>query len=417
MTSTREALQSQLSFSDPVCYTDSKVALYWIRGCNQEWKPFVENRVTSIRASVPAQHWKHCPGRENPADIPSRGMSASELLGSDLWLNGPDWLSTSEDLLEGAEVETTAPEECRQEMKSKNAAHSLLTSSGGPRIGQLIDCENFSSLDRLLRVTALVLKFTRLLCQKVKRTDVSDDSGSQYDLDQARLLWIRESQSRLEGNKGFHTWKRQFDLFVDDSQLWRCRGRLSNSNLPSPAQMPILLDKDHYLTTLIVLDAHQRVMHNGVKETLTELRSNYWVVRGRQFIRKLIHQCLVCRRLEGRPFQSAPPPPLPEYRVRQSRPFCYNGVDFAGPLYVKPSVATENPKVWLCLYTCCVTTAVHLDLVPDLNAVTFIRSFKRFTARRGIPTKVVSDNGKTSLKSFKVCLMTPMWRDNSLNFV
>ena len=188
MTSTREALQSQLSFSDPVCYTDSKVALYWIRGCNQEWKPFVENRVTSIRASVPAQHWKHCPGRENPADIPSRGMTASELLGSDLWLNGPDWLSTSEDLLEGAEVETTAPEECRQEMKSKNAAHSLLTSSGRPCIGQLIDCENFSSLDRLLRVTALVLKFTRLLCQKVQRTDVSDDSGSQYDLAPSHLL-------------------------------------------------------------------------------------------------------------------------------------------------------------------------------------------------------------------------------------
>ena len=274
-------------------------------------------RVTRIRASVPAQH---CPGKENPADIPSRGMTASEILESDLWLNGPDWLSTSEDLLEGAEVETTAPEECCQEMKSKKAVHSLLTSSGGPCIGQLIDCENFSSLDRLFRVTALVLKFTRLriLCQKVQRTDVADDSRSQYDLDQARLLWIRESQSHLEGNKGFHTWKRQFDLFVDDSQLWRCRGRLSNSDLPSPAQMPILLDKDHYLTTLIVLDAHQRVMHNGVKETLTELRSNYWVVRGRQFVRKLIHHCLVCRRLEGRPFQSVPPPPLPEYRSCQA---------------------------------------------------------------------------------------------------
>ena len=86
-------------------------------------------------------------------------------------------------------------------------------------------------------------------------------------------------------------------------------GYLTRIFLLDPAQMPILLD---YLTTLIVLDAHQQVMHNGVKETLTELRSNYWVVRGRQFIRKLIHHCLVCRRLEGRPFQSMPPPPLPE---------------------------------------------------------------------------------------------------------
>ena len=29
-----------------------------------------------------------------------------------------------------------------------------------------------------------------------------------------------------------------------------------------------------------------------------------------------------------------------------------------GPLYVKQS---EKPKVWLCLYTCCVTRAVHLE--------------------------------------------------------
>ena len=69
-------------------------------------------------------------------------------------------------------------------------------------------------------------------------------------------------------------------------------------------------------------------------------------------------------------------------------------MDFAGPLYVKKSVVSEGSKVWLCLYTCCVTRAVHLDLVPDMTATTFIRSFKRFTARRGIPAKMVSDNSK-----------------------
>lgn len=93
---------------------------------------------------------------------------------------------------------------------------------------------------------------------------------------------------------------------------------------------------------------------------------------------------------------------LPEYRVRRSRPFCYTGVDFAGPLYVKRSAVSEKPKTWLCLYMCCVTRAVHLDLVPDLNASTFMRSFKRFTARRGIPAKMVSDNGKTFKSASKI---------------
>ena len=142
---------------------------------------------------------------------------------------------------------------------------------------------------------------------------------------------------------------------------FRCGGAVAGCPtqiFPLSAQTPILLDKNHPLTSLKVMDAHRHVMHNGVKETLTELRSSYWLVRGRQFVHKVIHRCLTCRKLEGRPFQSVPSPPLPEYRVRQSRPFCYTGVDFAGPLYVKQSVISKRGKVWLCLYTCCVTRAV-----------------------------------------------------------
>ena len=108
----------------------------------------MENRVTSIRASVPPQCWGQCPGKENPADIPFRGMTASELSWSRLWLSGPDWLCTSRDLPdEEMDTDTEVPEEYRQEMKSKKAAHSLVVAQGhGTRIGQLISCENFSSL-------------------------------------------------------------------------------------------------------------------------------------------------------------------------------------------------------------------------------------------------------------------------------
>ena len=39
-----------------------------------------------------------------------------------------------------------------------------------------------------------------------------------------------------------------------------------------------------------------------------------------------------------------------------------------------------------------VTRAVHLDIVPDLTPEEFLRSFRRFIARRGLPSKIVSDN-------------------------
>ena len=49
-------------------------------------------------------------------------------------------------------------------------------------------------------------------------------------------------------------------------------------------------------------------------------------------------------------------------------------------------------KVWVVLYTCAVTRAVHLDVVPDSSASAFLRSLKRFIGRRGVPSLMISDN-------------------------
>ena len=51
--------------------------------------------------------------------------------------------------------------------------------------------------------------------------------------------------------------------------------------------------------------------------------------------------------------------------------------------------------MWLCLFTCCVVRAVHLDLVPDMTTSAFLRCLKRFVSRRGLPKRIISDNGQT----------------------
>ena len=103
---------------------------------------------------------------------------------------------------------------------------------------------------------------------------------------------------------------------------------------------------------------------------------------------------MTCRRYEGKPYK-APPPPLPDFRVTTAPAFTFTGLDYAGPLYVKGAKKKTEKKVWICLYTCCVTRTVHLDIVPDLTPEAFLRSFRRFTARRGLPSKIVSDNATT----------------------
>ena len=213
---------------------------------------------------------------------------------------------------------------------------------------------------------------------------------------------MTESQILLMRDKNFSTWKKQFGLFQDDANLWRCGGRLENADIPYATRHPILLHKNHHLTILLIENAHRRVAHDGVKETLTELRSRYWVVKGRSLVKVIIRRCQTCRRFEGLPFRAPPPPPLPTFRVKESPPFTYTGVDFARPLFVKGKQSSESSKVWICLYTCCIVRAVHLDIVPDMSTQTFICSLKRFAARRGLPSKIVSDNGKTFKAAAKI---------------
>ena len=80
-------------------------------------------------------------------------------------------------------------------------------------------------------------------------------------------------------------------------------------------------------------------------------------------------------------------------RITKDQPFTFTGVDFAGPLYVKEHGDMHKP--YISVYTCAVSGAVHLDTVPDLSAEAFIRNFRRFAARRGLRSEVISDNGKT----------------------
>ena len=64
---------------DPVYWVDSMTTLFWIRR-EKQWKQYVANRVKEIRCLSPKNHWRHCPGHINPADLPSRGVSGDRLL-------------------------------------------------------------------------------------------------------------------------------------------------------------------------------------------------------------------------------------------------------------------------------------------------------------------------------------------------
>ena len=86
---------------------------------------------------------------------------------------------------------------------------------------------------------------------------------------------------------------------MDDDGVLQCRGRLGNAPVPEESKLPILLPRDSHVTDLIMGNSHQQVLHSGVNDTLNELRSRFWITRGRQFVKKILHKCVVCRKVLG----------------------------------------------------------------------------------------------------------------------
>ena len=123
MNSVTSCLEPELNLTEPLCYTDSEIALYWIRGDTKVWKQFVQRRVMEIREHLPSSCWRHCPGVENPADLPSRGLAPFELANSKLWIHGPKWL-TGKDTVSCPET-APMPTECAEELRVAERQQSL----------------------------------------------------------------------------------------------------------------------------------------------------------------------------------------------------------------------------------------------------------------------------------------------------
>jgi len=101
-------------------WTDSSNALYWIQQ-NENWATYVFNRVQEIRSLSDVSAWRHVPGEMNPADIPSRGCSATQLIET-RWWEGPEWLKLSEENWPKSEVQCDM-DQVMQEKKKTVLSH------------------------------------------------------------------------------------------------------------------------------------------------------------------------------------------------------------------------------------------------------------------------------------------------------
>ena len=288
-----------------ICWSDSEVALAWIRGKEKSWKPWVENRVVEIRKVVDRAGWRYVKSGLNPADVPTRISSNICESFTGCWFEGPSFLLSLKDYAE-VEVENSGGGEISQVGMAEVANFSNQTHKGQDNqkcsLSSVINSDRFSSLKKLILVTGYVLRFVNNLRKRVKKETnlITEDMITVTEYNEALIMWIKDEQFQLKQQDNYSKLEASLHLFEDKDGVLRLRGRFANASLQYEEQYPIILrNRQSYFTRLVILNAHEETMHHGVETTLARIRSKYWIVEGRRSVKQMLRKCVVCIRVQG----------------------------------------------------------------------------------------------------------------------
>ncbi|GFV96322.1 integrase catalytic domain-containing protein [Trichonephila clavipes] len=364
---------------DVFAWTDSKIVLSWLSGHPRQWKTFVANRTSEIIEVLPTKHWRHVPSKENPADIASRGIDPKCLPDCKLWWQGPPWLRLETSSWPKAESSCDeASDEVKAEQKSVSI-FNLFTHTSNDVIHGLF--EHYSSLTKVIRIFAYCQRFIKN-CKKIA-SQGSSISSSHINTTSLTFSETKTAEETIiRWVQGFYfqeeirSIKKQISLppksplrslhpFIDEHGLVRVGGRLQNSQLPFNSKHPIILPSQHSISELLIKEQHIAHLHAGPT-----------------FVTNSKHP----PQLMGN---------LPKHRATLERPFFSCGIDYAGPVLIKCNKGrgTKSTKGYIALFVCLATKAVHIEAVGDLTTDSFIAALRRFSARRGAPRHIYSDNG------------------------
>lgn len=335
-------------------WTDSQIVIDWHRS-NKVLPPFIARRIEEIKKNKELMI-RHIPTEMNPADVATR----PELKNQErkVWLEGPTFLLRDK---------STWP--------SNNKVHNYLAGEGHSH-----EDTEIVKPEKIRQVEIKEIKY---------RDDVKNGKITNNNMELRKLQADHFSQ---EINGEETNLKRNLRLFKDVDGILRCKGRLENTNWSFDKKYPILIPRDCEFTNNLITKIHEDNYHVGVNHTLSLVRETYWIPQGKRQVQKVLKKCPSCIKQSGGPFKLPPTPALPAERVNYSAPFTYVGVDYMGPLLVKSD--NRMQKRWICLFTCLVVRAVHLEIVNDLTAEEGLLSIRRMIATRGIPTLITSDNAQ-----------------------
>ena len=414
-----------LDLEESCFWTDSQTVLKYINNDTKRFHTFVANRVASIRETTKVTQWRYIGSKNNPADEASRGLTADNFIACRRWISGPDFLQKPRtewlrpfDL---QPINSDDPEVKRELMVNVVIAEAEDATS------RLV--KYFSGWTKLKTSVAWFLKIKAILLElskrrkkliasltvdglftesekvekemKKTRAAVGNQSLSVTDLARAESAIICLSQQETFGEEidslrsGASGVKKssnicRLDPVLKDGLL-RVGGRLSRVALPEESKHPVILSKGTHVSHLILQFIHRELGHAGRNHMLSSLRRKYWITNANSACRKVLSDCVTCRRYRGQASEQKMAD-MPKERITPDLPpFTNVGVDYFGPIEVKRGRAVV--KRYGVIFTCMTSRAIHLEVAYSLNTDSCINAVRRFMCRRGQVRHLRSDNG------------------------
>lgn len=356
-------------------FTDSLLNLQRVQRGKGQCKVWEERRKQKILMNTPASNVNFCPGKLNPADLPSRGCSLEELqTKAALWGQGPDFLTKRREywptqpvmsskmkpkMVESEQAQSDVQIYCMQikalneieRAEKKKRSKDKKEKKDLAFIGTLLT--NCGSWRKAVNV---LVRIKRMFQRRSGHQDgqpschYEEKYVTMKEWEWAEIILARHAQCeflseetniiRTQGKisrKDFPKISPIKDLpvFWDDNyEVLRLKTRLHlASSLTHDFKNPIILPKGPAAEKRI-LHTHMSRLHASQRQTFNIMRQKFWVLGGFKFIKQVVRRCRKprCRYIK---FESPKMSPLPAIRIDNPQTWAYVSLDYMGPLACK----------------------------------------------------------------------------------
>jgi hypothetical protein len=258
---------------------------------------------------------------------------------NDLWWHGPQWLSSTSDQWPNLIVNTVS------DVPELKQVHLTTTDKSDDFTLR------FSKLGKLVRVIAYCKRFIHNL--RNRKCKLTTEPFSANELDESLMSCVKFVQLTYKGeiqdlNNKLEISKRSnlksLHPFLDKQGFLRVGGRLQQSALPYQTIHQLILPNHHHFTTLLVNAEHNKLHHAGSQLLISQLRQRFWIPSIKLLVKSVIQQCLICYRLKAQASQQLMGE-LPAPMTQVSRPFRTVGVDYAGPVLLRPGTPRSRMTI------------------------------------------------------------------------